>query len=265
MIEYKYHLFSNQNESLKDIKSKCDSIQEQLIVFGLNYSNKISGTLKNERLFILRDSICNRIDSVIFHYEILNKVNRPDLNFSGNHFGTHLAMEISRKQNYIFDSIIFNLISSFDYIASLINFTFQKNKDNWKSTWNKLENKARCNNDYKSLEISKFIVESNKKWVSKLNDYRAALIHYEGENLGYKQTVFPVIGQTKILVYAPTNFRNKFKKLIKTDIEEEININSLTLWSIKVSLLEIECLIKHLEKYIDINRKVKKGKEILRK
>lgn len=228
MIEYNYHNFSNQNKSLDDIKKRSGSIQEQLVEFGLNYSNKISGTLKNDRLFILRDSICNRIDSVIFHYEILNQINRPNFNFSGNHYGPQLAMEISRKQNYIFDSIIFNLISSFDYLSSLINFTFQKNKDKWKSTWTKLENKARCNEDYKNLEISKFIVESNKKWVSKLNDYRAALIHYEGESLGYKQTVFPVIEQTKILIYAPTNFRNKFKKLIKTDIKEEINVNSLT-------------------------------------
>jgi len=251
MADYNYQEYSDHLNSLERIQKVYNSIQTELIDIGIRHKIKLSRKNDHNRIYSLRNSLLDRLDSVIFHHEILYQIHSSNNQITENHFSPRISMDISRKQTYIFDSIIFNLVSSFDYVACLINFYLAKNKDKWKLTWNKLERKIRNEEKYKPFKISQNILDSNHNWASKLIDYRADLIHYEGQNSGYSHTVYPNKNLTNIKIYAPLKFRKRFKVFLKKVEKENLDIGSVSLWTIETSFNEIYSLIKSLENHID--------------
>jgi hypothetical protein len=236
MREYNPNLFRNHNQSLKEIESLIKVVDKRLFNVDMHYINKITGQIKNDTFYKIRDSITLRIDSIIFHYKILNSVHNPSKKIITNDFFS-LSMDIIPiQQKYLFDSIIFNCISLYDYLASMINLIIEKSKDNWKKTWSSLENYARGNDQFIKTKLGLKIIEVNKDWVNNLNEYRSELIHYQTENLGSRKTYHPVQRQLDVLVLAPIQLKKYFKQLKQIAEKQDYNINSVSLWIIKTCI-----------------------------
>jgi hypothetical protein len=165
-------------------------------------------------------------------------------------------------QKYLFDSIMFNSLSMLDYLACLINLIIEKNKHNWKKTWPSLENYIRNNPQLSKTKLGIKIIEVNKDWISKLNEYRAELIHYQSENLGSKQSFNVYNRQLDVLVLAPKQLKKYFKELKDITEKKDYNINSVSLWIINACIEIMIEILTEVDNYIEENRKIPDEKAI---
>jgi hypothetical protein len=263
MREYQPEIYNDHQQILNEIDELINKINGRQISLGFDYANKISGKIQNDRFFSIRDSIGLRIQSVIFHYKILDSICNPKRKLITPDLPPLGTMSIPIQQKFLFDSIIFNTISIFDYLGCMINYIMEKNKDKWEKTWSRLEHIARTNAKFNSTSLGRKILSMNNEWVGKLNEYRAELIHYQTENLASNETYNSKECSLDILVIAPSQLLKYFKQLAKITNKKDLNINSIVLWIIKTSLEIIIEIQDELKIYIDKNRIIPIGKEII--
>jgi hypothetical protein len=262
MREYNPDHFRIHDQALIEIETLTKSVDNKLFNVGIHYLNKITGQIKNDRFYQIRDSISLRTESLIFHYKMLNSIHNPSTKIVTDQI-FHLNIDlIPIYQKYLFDSIIFNSLSMIDYLSCLINLVIEKNKDKWKRTWHSLENHIRNNPQLCKTKLGIKIIEINKDWVSKLNEYRAELIHYQSESLSSKQSFNAYNRQLDVLVLAPQQLKKYFKELKGITEKQNYNINSVSLWIINVCIeVTIEAL-NELDNYIEENRIIPDDKAI---
>lgn len=259
MRDYIPEQFKNHDQSIIEIETLIKSVNNNLLTIGNDYINKITGIKKIDgkieynHYYGIRNSIELRIQSIVFHYRLVNSIHNPNKSLTPNIFPPLGLESISIHQKFLFDSIVFHLISAFDYLASLINLIIIKNKDSWEKTWNELERIARMKPLLNQTKLGLIIRNVDNDWLKNLNEYRSELIHYQTESLGFDTTVNVRLGTGIIVVHAPTRMKNKFRQLKKITENSDCNINSVSLWLIKTSLeviLEIQVgIIEYIEEY----------------
>lgn len=79
-----------------------------------------------------------------------------------------------KHQYYIFDDIIFNILSMFDYLASMIGYMFQGKYLKWNNLASSASDDA---NEIGKSSFAQLIVKEHKRWVHALMGYRSDLIH----------------------------------------------------------------------------------------
>ena len=130
--------------------------------------------------------------------------------------------------------LFFNLLSLFEYIGNLTGY-FWKGEQGKSLKWKGIASSSLDNtNDFSKLEIAKVVSESHRKLVTKLEDYRANIFHYQlhmgavGTRLEFPTTGNPI----KIGIAAS----DKFKKIFK-DYSVDSKENELTAYS-RLAILE---------------------------
>ena len=78
MREYIPANFKKHDKSLREIEYLKKVVENKMFSIGLDYVNKITGQLKNDKFYEIRNSIELRIDSIIFHYKIMNQIHNPE-------------------------------------------------------------------------------------------------------------------------------------------------------------------------------------------
>jgi len=132
----------------------------------------------------LRDNLSYRLVSVRWHYNYLCQLHRqldgqflPALAAEGE--STSFLLRAAHQTSFVFDDIIFNLVSCFDYIARLVGFLMLGDKAAGLK-WNGLVNSARdSGNRLLSGEFAELVVRWNRDLVNPLQKYRGDLIHRE--------------------------------------------------------------------------------------
>ena len=122
-LNFKFNLadYDDEKDSRKRIDTLFKQFNNNLISLGIDYANYMSGTLVNDRLYQIRNSILTRCHAALFHNDLLS-----DLNVSGRKRAIppnilHVdGMRLVQRQNFLFDSIIFHLVSSMDYFSCII-------------------------------------------------------------------------------------------------------------------------------------------------
>src|ERR1035437_7617580 len=124
---------------IKDIEGNFEEIHKDINFIsnymnglGLDYINKISGQFispKNDTFFKLRNSIQYRIGAVLLHLTLLLDIQqRFQERIDKDPFNQEQSIKwmiLGRDQQYsIFDSIVFHIISLFDYLGNLIDYLF---------------------------------------------------------------------------------------------------------------------------------------------
>lgn len=254
MIEYKPENYKIQEQALERIMNLNREINSNFISLGFDYTNKILGHINNERFHEIRDSILLRMNSILFHFEIISSINNPNHKKIVRSLPPMLSLHVPMRQKYIFDSIIFNTISTFDYLSCLITAIREKNKDNWKKMWSSLEHFTRKNEAFKNTSLGGKILFVNKEWVNNLNNYRAELIHYKTEHLGSTESYDLMNGTLDIKVFAPYPMKNHFKQLKEIADKNDFNLNSICLWIIETSFQLIKELQIEIKVFIEDNR-----------
>jgi hypothetical protein len=80
---------------------------------------------------------------------------------------------------FIFDDIVFNLLSMFDYLAALLGLVITNKRYEW-TRWNQLIRIIR-NDDHGYPDTSKLLTTVHASWVDKLSGYRAGLYHQKAD------------------------------------------------------------------------------------
>jgi len=130
----------------------------------------------------LRHNLSYRLASVRWHYNYLCQLHRqldgqflPALAAEGE--STSFLLGAAHQTYFVFDDIIFNLVSCFDYIARLAGFLMLGDKGVGLK-WNNLVNSASDSSHSLSKgELAKLVVRWHKDLVNPLQEYRGDLIH----------------------------------------------------------------------------------------
>ena len=262
-MEYQKEKYSNPIEALKTIDKSYNQLQGKFILLGTEYANMITGTLGNEVFYLFRDNILRRLSAALYHYDILAKLNisgvptlydprksPPD----GFHVGLH--------QSYVFDSIIFHLISGFDYFASFVKYFSYGHKDDRRELWSKLIKRMHTIDKLNQSALALELKAINKEFVQILVDYRAKLIHNESDFPKFLQKTKIFNGETFIYVTAPKSLHKKFKKLLPPI--DSCSINEIALWLLDSSLDAFYRLLDATSIFFEENRVTLPGDEIIR-
>lgn len=252
--------YGNHENSFNLILKQKEEINGRITKVGIDYVRKISGKLNNEDFYDLRNSLVLRLESVFYHYEILRQLNISGKQRSYNHLGPFQASQTSLKQGFLFDSLIFNSVSFFDYLSCFISFIAFKNK---KTQWQSIAQSSRSNTKFKESKLAKSIDETDRYFVVKLTQYRGELIHYENDKNEFSTSLDLKNNLEKINIFAPNNFVKKFNKELKHLDKKDLDINTIGIWILDLITSETKNILGEIENYIEENRIIEKGKEII--
>ncbi len=265
----KFEFDTNEYEDIRKaderVASTYSRLNNNLIKLGIDYANFVSGSLNSERFYSIRNSILSRLHAALFHKDLL-----MELNISGVKCQiptTRLDVDgfkLVQKQDFLFDSIIFHLVSAIDYFSCLIKINTIGNISDWKSTWNKLKRKLNSNRQYSNEPLIQEYLKIDNLLFGRLNDYRADLIHYTDDGSQFSTTHYTGEGTVKIEVKAPHNFYQEFRKILSIGSDESLTINTSSLWIIERVMQALNHLIDVLRKYLERNRIRPEGTEVIK-
>lgn len=236
---------------MKDIKKEVDEVHSlykkfkaSLVEFLVNYGVPDGDILHADKTkYKIRDSILFRFESILFHLIALIKKHQEIINYQYEHFSEKafndilLIIEYKEQIHFLFDDIIFNSCSFFDYLANLIGFMYLgKNSMNIK--WNGIA-KAMMdkNNPISKTKLGPLVVSNHKDLITHLYDYRSRLIHKKRDLAGGGVTLYPNEDSVKIdfEVEPPEKFV-KMIKMLEEDLKGKFDIIDTSLWLINKSI-----------------------------
>ena len=182
------------SEESEQFNSAVDELFNLVIRLTVNVKTDREGmftdrTQFSERLYELSGSIQYRLSSVSWHLRTLcqqhvsfeRQYRNDPANENATYFGQYLY--------FLFDDFIFNLISLYDYFGSYFNLAFiNENKPGL--MWGRMAKAARDkNNAFSHCTLGKSVSDHNRKWVQKLENFRAEIIHYNIKTGGDKKKI----------------------------------------------------------------------------
>lgn len=199
-----------RNRTIKDIqdvklefqklKERESLLHNRFLALGMDFKFYLSNSMKDDKIFEIRNDIFYRLYGSNFHIEILlnhfyriqkqlenlfekakeEKSEQPFMQrrdvLSLNHFST-------QQSSTLFDSVIYHLSTIFDYVGNIVNFIWGDKSSNKKPLkWTALARTARdkSQNLY-SMKIGEKIRELDNSFVEPLYRHRSMLIHKQGD------------------------------------------------------------------------------------
>lgn len=162
-------------------------LRDQAIAFGLACVKTRIGHLgsgKEKIIFEIRDSLIYRAWSVHWHVDYLERqhqafekqlrgkiteaLDSPQLLFSHRYI-----------LSYIFDDIVFNSASMFDYVGNLVGLTYlgpKKSRLKWNGALKSSRDKG---NPIHVAPVAEKLLATHRNWVNHLMNYRGDTIHHK--------------------------------------------------------------------------------------
>lgn len=258
------------NVCFDEIRKEINEISIRMTSLGFEFINKMGGDLiseKNKRFMNIRNSIQYRLSSILFHFTLLLDIqmsfqDRLDENPFDKEESIKYLILGGEQQYALFDSIVFHIVSLFDYLACLISYSCSGKYES-KLKWNGLIKTSFDFNSYLSNSRLKEILQKwNNEFVDTLYNHRSDIIHY---NMDFGNTglyIDPIKNKVYLEIEAPYRFVKKFRELKNISKENKIMINYSVEWFIKKSLLATKDIISGISLLMDTNRKVPKEKEV---
>ncbi|WP_234572484.1 hypothetical protein [Rhodohalobacter sp. 614A] len=273
MSEEEIHL-SSLEESQKILKDKfrnvANKFHKEVLFPEIPVENLTEKEIeqyenKQEILFELRDAFFYRQDSLIFHFNLLNEIQdntKSKFNLDLSSRGKDSLLKASAfQQEFIFDDILFNTMSLFDYFGNFVGYIFfgeEGKKYRWKRLLNhcKKPKKEEIGKERKRLINSKIrsqLQENHIYWVQHLNSHRSEIIHYKVDEInGELSYSIPIQGKSlpkedsQIKVFVPEDFAQKFN----LGDTEELSLIQATAWLMSKSSKIIVSMLEALEEDI---------------
>lgn len=255
---------------VKDVSGEFDKLQKRFSVLtnrfmaiALDYKHYIDNTLVNERIIELRDNVIYRLFSSRFHIQLLlqQQIEIKDKCVKMLNDGKwelikgigpvhplhdHFKKEVSS----IFDSLLYHIVSSFDFTSSLINYIYTSKDDkhnNYK--WTSLVRKARSeDNNLFPDTIKQAIIEHDNQFVNKLYGYRSQIIHEKGDLNEFEYNIlFDVSGNKKSTLktgfVATKKFIKNFSELKKLTQINDLSTTYVSFWLLNTTIDHITDLL----------------------
>jgi hypothetical protein len=262
---------------MNELQTKSKSFSRKIIGLGFDYQNKISGKPANDFFYEIRDSVSYRLSSCEYLFHLLNehqvqdesdltqnlsRQQRPGVTqIFGPGMSTVLAMA-SIERPCLFDSIIYHLTSTFDYMGGLTELICGGQGRN-RLKWNSLTGKIRdSTSKHAASQVADTIIRGHNDFVNSLYGHRSTLIHDSADIGGFEYIIEDKMARATLHLFATKKFANEFPELktIATDYRMTLRFAAMFLMTKTIDLL-IEILLK-LREDIELNRKVPVGKEM---
>lgn len=226
------HTIRDPKKSFEEIDDLIRIVFNGFMAFALDYDYHIKNTFAQKgeakyAIYELRNNINYRLNSAKHHFYLMLKTkieieNRfakmlkddPKI-FDGFVMGNPYFDSAADEIMGIYDSVIFHLSSSFDYLAMLLQFGFGENPQS-NLQWISLA--KHCYSDTSSFSKRKFsenVKKVDRDFVSKFNDYRAELIHRK-KSTAYTHVSWKLMSnEVEITFRASERLKTSLKKVIE--------------------------------------------------
>jgi hypothetical protein len=222
--------------------------------------DEYSADLKSkENIFKLKENIDYRLSSALHMYRLLLQEHITSENYLAQQtmdnplifqryiWGNPHFERIERDISTIFDGIIFNLVSAFDYLSHIICYICQTNKQQT-FYWTRLAKAARGkNNDISKSLVKDKIDQVDRRFVIGLYDYRSRLIHEKRDQAKFTAQHDIVNNRHRIRVLISDSAKGFFKEIYEgQNKEDEFTLIYLSFWLIKQTSENFELLLDGL-------------------
>lgn len=256
------------NKEFSFLAEQIKFLNERFMAISMDYQFYISGKFGNDRIFELRDNVNYRLFSAQFHIELLLKhhfeiENRfqniyqkaPDKILAEVYPSNPIFDYAEEEISSIFDSIVYHLVSVFDYLGTLTNFIFGT-KPQETLMWTSLASSCRDKtNILGNKTFSELISQLDNDFVKKLYNHRSHLIHRSSHinksNISFKLND----GKVNVSYITTDGFNKNFSELRKLSKETKITIKFASAWLLKNSLIVISEVLFSLRDEMKLNRK----------
>jgi hypothetical protein len=188
----------------------------------------------------LRDSVWARFDSLRFHHGLLESVRKQHdekvVAMTPGEDRARITWTASWHAHYLFDDVVFNASSLFDYLGNTIWFGFHGQnytKKKWKSTYQAARRKEIEENLPGGVRIfgsatGRQVLDAHAELVNDLYEYRSQLIHnrLEGPKV-FSLEFWERNSRGNLKLPFPNLFARQLKKVIPeaTDSAQDIDIS----------------------------------------
>lgn len=175
----------------------------------------------------MRDSLIYRMNAIQFHYYLLKTAKQKGLEILSNDFPNNDPIKhinIVKEIYYLFDDLIFNIASIFDYLGNFVGYIYL-GESKIKIKWNGIV--SSCFDKSSKIENNKlkeFIIESNKAFVNHLYGYRSDIIHEKmdgSESIKSVKIKMPGPIEHEFIIRIPKMLKSKLKYL-KANNDDDI-------------------------------------------
>jgi hypothetical protein len=141
--------------------------------------------------FSLRDAVTYRFDSLLYHHRLVVESHEAaqEAIRTNHERGRDILREVATSQRFLFDDVIFNSISLFDYLGHFGGLMLRNSRGprlRWDKfyKWSKHASAgAGVGNPIYGTRTAALVVEADEGWVRKLTGLRSDIIHYESEKV----------------------------------------------------------------------------------
>ncbi|WP_299051762.1 hypothetical protein [uncultured Polaribacter sp.] len=249
-------------EKMIEINRNFQSIDNNMIAIGMDYKFYIDSNVKDVKIYKFRDHIQYRLRATILHIDILtNLLNSIDNEltsmYSLQNEGVSMHLHFERRKSdisSIFDSVIFHIISAFDYVSNLVAFLSIKGEHNYK--WTKLARAVRDKNNYLSkLNFSETIDKLDREFVGQLYNHRSYLIHIGNESRKSSLSIKLMEGKVETKIFSSSTFNKNFYELRELGKVNDLSISYTLLWLLKKTTESIIEIQHKLKEYMEMNKR----------
>jgi hypothetical protein len=184
-----------------------------------------------DQVWPVRDSIIYRGWAINWHFELLcNQRDSLNRELRGRIqealYSPEPLIHARAKQFFVFDDLIFNVISLFDYIGNLIGFIYlggSKLRLKWNGAFNAASD---ASNPVSRAAVAELIRRNHKDWLNNLQAVRSDLTHFKmnlgraTQNINFKasdiETAFHITLPPSLITQLP------FLRFEGSDIEVEL-------------------------------------------
>ncbi|GEO06680.1 hypothetical protein AAE02nite_43440 [Adhaeribacter aerolatus] len=263
------------NAEFKKLNEKEELLEKRFMAIAMDYQHYIDNSWGQEQIYELRDNVLYRFFSAKLHTELLmrqhfaiehrfNELFKIDPNkILGDYYPSNPYFDHSEKEvSAIFDSILYHVVSIFDYLSTLSNYVCG-DKQNRHDTlmWNQLTRCARDpNNHFGKKPISKIIKDLDNQFINKLYGHRSFLIHKKADLNRYAFTF--QLGKENTMTarfIASEKFTKQFKELKKLTEEYYLTTKFIVFWLLNETIESVTDLLFGLKKEMESNQQVSFG------
>jgi hypothetical protein len=179
----------DREKDYKELMEMALRAEKGLRAISVMYDEHSNDKNSASNIFLLKENIQYRINSAVHQYLILLKELRdaeaylqvthqknPQY-FNAFLFGNPFFEKVEMELSSVFDGIIFQVSSIFDYLSHVICYISFRNKSKT-VYWTKLAKASRGqNNDFENEVLRKTVDDLDRKFIGRLYDYRSRLLH----------------------------------------------------------------------------------------
>lgn len=259
---------ADPNELLRRLTHSFVSIGRAFHVGHPLYPGEIDSDVARAKAILLRHSVLYRFESLVFHYQMICQRHSALLRRSesgvllGNprdvvYFG-------SRDLKFLFDDIVFNIVSLFDYFGTLIGLIFHPARSDFK--WSSARsfaaykeppfaaNAERVQSRLHNTEVGLAIIELNTRWLKGIAEYRNALIHGRSDVAKGEVTWSFASGEkfnSTVNVAVPDAFTKYASSICYADAGNPPQLLEVSASLISLTYVDCTTLIEALSRYLE--------------